>query len=242
MNIQSLYDGGRFPHAVLLSGGDSDDVKRVLELHQCAPADTVYVKELMPDEAYKIAPLREVIASGNLRPQFGETRVFVFNDFDMMGESYHGEQCQNALLKFIEEPHEFNRFVITAGSTAKILPTILSRVVVIREKENGDNNAVDKPTDSEIIASAIISALAKKNEYALATEFARIKDRQALAAVLQALIQKLSVIMRTAKNPARVISVTDIIQKYIRRLEVNPNIQITITSCAADIYTTFIES
>lgn len=242
MKIQSLYDSGRFPHAVLLLSGTSEEVKRVISLHKCAPADTVYVKETMPDELYKIAPLREIITSGNLRPQFGETRVFVFNEFDSMGETHHGEQCQNALLKFIEEPHEFNRFVMTAKSTAKILPTILSRIVVIRQdtgNERSNLNEVQKLSESERISKSIIVALAKKNEYELAAEFNRVKDRQSLSSVLQTLMRELSTIMITAKNPKRVIAAANVIQKYSRRIEVNPNIQMTVTSCAAEIYEVF---
>jgi DNA polymerase III gamma/tau subunit len=233
-NIQNLYESGRFPHAILFIDGGSESVEQVINLYKCAPADTVRVKESMPDESYKIAPLREIIASGNMRPQFGDTRVFAFNDFDSMSEI-----CQNALLKFIEEPHEFNRFVMTAGSTSKILPTILSRVVLIRSDDcAGDdgNPPVNSDTPADEITSSIITALKSKSEYDTAAAFAKIKDRQLLAEVLQSLLQELSIIMKTAKNPENIIKATDILQKYIKRIEVNPNIPMTVTSCAAEIY------
>jgi DNA polymerase III delta prime subunit len=218
MNIRTLYQSGRFPHAVLLLGGDCSEV---LQMYKCDPADTVYVKEAMPgtsdsERAYKIKPLREIIASGNLRPQFGDMRVFVFNEFDLMSEI-----CQNALLKFIEESHEFNRFVMTAESTAKILPTILSRIVVIRS-----NDHKSEPVNE--IAREIVSALVQKDEYSAAAAFSRVKDRLLLGEVLQALLKELL--------EAKLINATDIIKKYQKRTEVNPNISMTVTSCTAELF------
>ena len=152
MTIQKLYDSGRFPHAILLLNGDYHPV---LDLYKCNPADTVHVKDAMPDGSYKVIPLREIVNSGNLRPQFGDLRVFVFADFDSMSEI-----CQNALLKFIEEPHEFNRFVMTADSTAKILPTVLSRVVVVNA--DGGTPGASCPTEYAEIAKTVVSALVEQ--------------------------------------------------------------------------------
>jgi len=234
MNIRTLYESGRLPHAVLFVGGDLGSVEQTVNLHKCDPADTVYVRESMPDEAYKIKPLREIISSGNLRPQFGDTRVFVFTDFDSMSEI-----CQNALLKFIEEPLEFNRFVMTAGTAAKILPTILSRVVVLRSDGAavGEPSETAEPPQSEVIAKAIIASLKSRSEYDMAAAFSKIKDRQMLSDVLHKLLDELSVIMVMAKSSEKVINATDVLGKYIQRIEVNPNVQVTSAACAAELHT-----
>ncbi|MCL2070977.1 MAG: hypothetical protein FWH07_01950 [Oscillospiraceae bacterium] len=246
MTIQSLYDAGRLPHAVLFIGGAEceNEVTHAIKLHNCASADTIRVKETMPPSdsekksgkpsySYKIDALRGVIGAGNLRPQFGDTRVFVFKEFDTMSEV-----CQNALLKFIEEPREYNRFVMTARSTSKILPTILSRVVVIRQQDVNSGNIADsgEHQEWEIIAKAVTEALISKNEYGIAAAFSRVKDRQMLGGVLQLLTEELCGLMRTADNPAVIIEATDVIRKYAKRMEVNPNIQVTVTSCAAELY------
>jgi DNA polymerase-3 subunit delta' len=218
MTIQSLYESGRFPHAVLLLGETADEAVR---LYKCDPADTVYVKESMPfnekktAQIYSIKPLREIIANGNYRPQFGDTRVFVFNEFDTMSEI-----CQNSLLKFIEEPHKFNRFVMTAESKSKILPTILSRIVIV-------GHAALSVPDCEI-AKNIVSALLRRDEYTAAAEFAKVKDRPMLTEVLQALLQELL--------NANQLRATDVVQKYIKRMEVNPNIPMAVSSCSAELY------
>lgn len=230
LTLQSLYENGKLPHAVLFSGVSevSSVSEDVLSLYNSDPADTVRVKELMPDGVYKIVPLRAVVDNGNLRPQFGDVRVFVFNEFDTMSE-----KCQNTLLKFIEEPHEFNRFVMSAVSTGNILTTILSRVVVIRQDFIADKS----DSDADVTAKAIIDALARKSEYDMAAAFCRVKDRRALSDVFERLLHRFGIIMRTAKNPSKVIAAADVVQKYAARSDVNPNIQITAASCAAEIYT-----
>ena len=57
-----------------------------------------------------------------------------------------------------------------------------------------------------------------------------------LMGVLQQLLEDLSVIMVSAKKPEKIIKATDVVQKYIRRIEVNPNIPITTSACAAQLY------
>ena len=228
MNIEKLYEAGRLPHAVLFTGdADSEHaVARLLDLHGCNKSDTVRVKASMPDSTYKIKPLREVVGTGNLRPQFGDVRAFVFDEFDTMSEI-----CQNALLKFIEEPHSFNRFIMTATTTEKILTTILSRVVVIR------SDGFDEQGGLNTIETAIVEALRRGGEYETVAAFALIKDRQSLGNTLQSLLHSLSADIAVSDNPEKIIKATDIIQKYIRRMEINPNINITTASCAAELHT-----
>jgi len=224
MTIQSLYDSGRFPHAILLIG-DTADNKEILELYGCNPADVVFVKEEMPfntkktAKPYQIEPLRRVVASGNYRPQFGDIRVFVFNEFDTMSEI-----CQNALLKFIEEPHEFNRFVMTARSKSKILPTILSRVVTIQSQPS--KSAESAQTDG--ITKNIVAALLRNDEYTAAVEFAKVKDWVMLSEVLQSLLQELL-------NTNQLGAADIILRKYIQRVECNPHIQSTAAACVGEL-------
>ncbi|MCL1832728.1 MAG: hypothetical protein FWG45_07480 [Oscillospiraceae bacterium] len=245
MTIQKLQESGRFPHAVLILGGDERAVEQVVTLHKSDPSDTVYVKESMPPSdtekksktatppySYKIDALREVVALGNLRPQFGDTRVFVFNDFESMSEN-----CQNALLKFVEEPPEYNRFVITAQSKSKILTTILSRVVVVQsgEVQEAEVGEIDE------IAGAIMSAIKGRNksvaEYDTAAAFSRIKDRTVLTCVLERLLCEFASLMAVSKKPEKLIAACDVLQKYIKRTAVNPNVPMTTAACAAELHT-----
>ncbi|MCL2036730.1 MAG: hypothetical protein FWG83_05010 [Oscillospiraceae bacterium] len=248
MTIETLHEAGRLPHAILLLGGNAENVEQALKLYKCEPADTVYVKEGMPASdsekkskkqppySYKIDALRSVISSGNLRPQFGESRVFVFNDFDSMGEERSGIQCQNALLKFFEEPHEFNRFILTAESSSKILTTILSRVVVIRGKFQVEET--QDTSEHDEIAKTALAALIRKSEYETAAAFTRAKDKQSLKNVFVSLIDEFA---NTAKNAdsdsaAQYLKACDVVRKYIGRIAVNPSVPLTASACTAELY------
>ena len=252
MTINTLYQSGRMPHAVLFAGEDDGCVERALALYQCPLADTVFVKAMMPPSdtekksakhkppySYKIDAIREIVGSGAMRPQFGEARVFVFREFDTMDS-----RCQNALLKFIEEPAEYNRFIMTAGSLGKILPTVLSRVVVVSPEQGAESGVPEhergqKPGEEREIAKAIIAGLKVKDEYSAAKAFSGVKDRQALVEVLRCLLEEFAAVMPGAKSPQKVINAADVVQKYIRRAEVNPNINITTAACIAELYAQF---
>jgi DNA polymerase III delta prime subunit len=172
------------------------------------------------------------------------------------------EQCQNALLKFIEEPFEFNCFILTAKSTEKILPTILSRVVTLpadNNSEYSEENGVSEYSETTVeTVKSIISALAVKSEYKTAAAFSLIKDRQSLSEVLKLMLSAMkdaaacssgfygfnSVCRREVSelsqvlscNAAGFIKAADIISEHLKRREVNPNLPLTASVCAFEIY------
>ena len=140
---------GRFPHALMFCGETGCgkmtlcDYVSMLVLcekggekpcEDCIPCrkaerhihpDIVYVRDLIGGK-YNVEGMRGVIADSSVLPNDGDIRIYVFENADEMSVI-----CQNTLLKFIEEPSKFNRFVFTAASLSPVLPTILSRVTVI---------------------------------------------------------------------------------------------------------------
>lgn len=137
---------GRFPHGLLLCGeqgtGKGIVADYVAMLYLCREQGEVpcfscteckrVEQHIHPDVVYvdckgfKAEEMRRLVQDGYKLPNDGEVRVFVLKSFDLCAEV-----CQNILLKFIEEPLSFNRFVLTAGSPSGILPTIISRVVKV---------------------------------------------------------------------------------------------------------------
>ena len=135
---------GRFPHGLLLCGeqgtGKSVVADYIAMLYLCEKQRETpcfscteckrVEQHIHPDVVYvdckgfKAEEMRRTVQEGYKLPNDGEVRIFVLKNFDLCAEV-----CQNILLKFIEEPLSFNRFVLTAGSVSGILPTILSRVV-----------------------------------------------------------------------------------------------------------------
>lgn len=193
----------------------------------------IRVIDRMKDGKYNIEDLRGVIALGSLRPINGGTQTFVFDNVDKMSE-----RCQNALLKFIEEPSDYNRFVFTAESKSRILPTVLSRAVI---EEIAANEASDEVAE---IVSAFASAMSRRDEYDALAAFSRLKDRQSLSEALKLL----SSAIRDALNgesalsgivAERLLSAADDTAEFAARAELNPNMAVITAAFTAKIYEDF---
>ena len=141
--LDGIARKGRLSHAVLFSGtsgvGKKQLAKYTAELFLCehgacgvcpvcrniennAHPDVIFVKERC-DGKYAMREYREVLNDTIIRPNNGDCKVYVFEDCDTMRPEH-----QNMLLKLIEEPAEFLRFVFTCENTSLIPETVLSRV------------------------------------------------------------------------------------------------------------------
>ena len=108
------------------------------------------------DSSYILIDNDLSLAISNLNLNELDSRVFLRDDFgindakDVISESYISSQklktiiiaankfniyAQNALLKIFEEPPKNIRFIIIAKSKSSLLPTILSRMAIIKNKK-----------------------------------------------------------------------------------------------------------
>ena len=113
------------------------------------------------DSSYILIDNDLSLAISNLNLNELDSRVFLRDDFgindakDVISESYISSQklktiiiaankfniyAQNALLKIFEEPPKNIRFIIIAKSKSSLLPTILSRMAVIKNKKTITKN------------------------------------------------------------------------------------------------------
>lgn len=144
--LSAFGNTGRFPHALMFHGEngcgkmiladytamlilcpesngkpcESCNVCRKVASH--IHPDIVYVRDACGGK-YNVDAMRKIISESSLLPNDGDTRVYIFENADDMSVI-----CQNTLLKLIEEPQRFNRFIFTVGSLSPVLPTIISRV------------------------------------------------------------------------------------------------------------------
>lgn len=144
--LKRFKKSGRFPHALLILGENGIGRRTLAEytamLYLCSNSnepcmacrectriesgihpDVVYPLSLCKNDKYNIADLRAFIADCSQLPNDAETRVCIFERLDEMSVA-----CQNALLKFIEEPLPFNRYIFTAEKKSAVLQTVISRV------------------------------------------------------------------------------------------------------------------
>jgi DNA polymerase-3 subunit delta' len=122
--------------------------------------------EILPEASGKTIPLdtvrEQVHRSLWTKPQIGDRRVWLI-DADALLES-----AQNALLKVLEEPPSYAKFILLVEDRAKLLPTLLSRSVSL-ELPRLDNAAMarvlskeDGQVGREDFATALASGIAGK--------------------------------------------------------------------------------
>lgn len=149
---------GRMPHALLITGEEGVGKRTLadyaamlmlcekkgtepcmscnecMRIGQHIHPDVVYPLRETKNGKYNAADMVEFINGCIKLPNDAEMRICIFEEADEMNAS-----CQNALLKFIEEPLPFNRFIFTASDKSRILETIISRVTEINA-EPADKN------------------------------------------------------------------------------------------------------
>lgn len=146
--VRTLIAGGAYPQALLISGarglGKLDLARSLAKAILCEgqrpPCGTCRSCRLMegqgdhPDytelgsqargsrASISKALISEIIQDSSLASYYGQARVYVINDFDLVTP-----QGQNALLKTLEEPREGVYFILVTSNPAEVLGTVLSR-------------------------------------------------------------------------------------------------------------------
>ena len=122
--------------------------------------------EIFPEDQGKTIPLdtvrEQVHRSLWTKPQIGDRRVWLIDAAALL------ESAQNALLKVLEEPPAYAKFILLVEDRAKLLPTLLSRSVSL-ELPRLNDEAMDRVLsreDGEVgregFAAALASGIAGK--------------------------------------------------------------------------------
>ena len=132
------------PHAIMLTGengvGKRTMAKYIAKLFMCgAPPcgscsvcakidqdnhpDLIYVLDKCGD-SYKIDPVRQNVCDTTaVKPNDGDVKIYIFEKADSMRDD-----SQNTLLKNIEEPEPWVKFIFLCENPGNMLTTIRSRV------------------------------------------------------------------------------------------------------------------
>src|SRR3989440_5934437 len=124
-------------------GGDAD---KLVDLAADALADEMAGRReqpLYPPAAglasHPIASVRLLLKRLALTPAMGKRKVFIVGDAERLIPQLGTEVAANALLKALEEPPADSVIIITAADPNALLPTILSRVVLVRVARIADS-------------------------------------------------------------------------------------------------------
>lgn len=192
--IIGMIEQGRLPHCVLIECEEEKGAELALTAAQalvCSNAEkpcgkcAACIKAQSgshPDiltyygatgaKGIKVDHVRDIISKAYIIPNEAEVKVFVILGADTMSEA-----AQNALLKIIEEPPQFTRFILVCGAASQMLPTVLSRCAVFRALSG------EKKWDEKAVAAAegLARAVVCANEFDIVREAAVFeKDKELL--------------------------------------------------------------
>lgn len=155
--LNSFFADGRSPHAILIDGsGESQrtalarltakmlvcsnqDITPCGACGNCRKADEKIHPDIItvtkPDDKkfFVKADVKKVVAEAYLTPNDSHKKVYILSEIQQMNE-----ECQNLLLKILEEPPVYTAFVLTSQNANAVIGTVLSRVVRLRLGKNDD--------------------------------------------------------------------------------------------------------
>lgn len=144
--VDEMIKSSRLPHAILIDGGNAEErdelamyISSAFVCEEAVPCgicrncqkiksgshpDILIVDpEALNEKTFKIGTVRDVITDAYILPNEADHKVYILKNADKMNV-----QAQNALLKLIEEPPAYARFILLCYSRASLLETIMSRV------------------------------------------------------------------------------------------------------------------
>lgn len=131
--------------------------------------DVIYFQPLKNGKTYTIEDVREqLLETVDLKPFQYEKKIYIIEKADTLNI-----QSQNALLKTLEEPPAHAVFLLLAERVEAFLPTILSRVVVMKIR----------PLSAETIADYLMQAGHLAEESHILSAYAQGRIGQALELV-----------------------------------------------------------
>ena len=194
--LDSFFSDGRCPHAVLIDGGGELQraelsrltAKMIVCSNQertpcgacegCRKADEkihpdiITVTKPEDKKSFVKADVKKMVADAYLTPNESERKVYIISELQNMSE-----ECQNLLLKILEEPPRYTAFVLTSQNANTVIGTVLSRVVRLRLGKTEDAEYTEKATE---IASALAQAVSSPYEFEKVKATAMLEGNKAL--------------------------------------------------------------
>ena len=109
--------------SALLSTGDDEATRRQVEARSHPDLGVLATERVI----ISIDEVRQLVSASQFSPSVGRYRVMIIEDADRMSE-----RTSNVLLKALEEPPPRTVWILCAPSEADLLPTIRSRVRLLR--------------------------------------------------------------------------------------------------------------
>ena len=139
-SVGKMTTAEEFSKTLLCSGRNG--WKRCEKCNSCEMIKKGYHPDLMiiepEEESVKIEQIRQGLSFLFYHPQISSLKILIINQADKMTED-----CQNALLKTLEEPRENNLIILITSAPRRLLTTIRSRVLPLRFKRIANKEIID---------------------------------------------------------------------------------------------------
>lgn len=268
--LSAAVEAGRLPHTIILEGGSENDrlglAHLLARVHVCSgenvpcgvcPDCVKAGKGFHPDifealategnkDPLKVDAVRDIRSNAFVYPNEAARRVFILHNMN-----FANEQAQNALLKILEEPPEYVRFVLTCPVSSSLLGTILSRAAVYSLGQQLGDSLNEKHSAACEKAGQIAKALVSPNEFDLMRETgvfekdaelmtlvlgqlrlifrdAAAKKQSSSASVLSASPEQASLLARSLTT-AQLVKLIDVVGELERAQALNANKTLLVT-------------
>lgn len=125
-------------------GGDADKqvdlVAEALAEEMAARREQPLYAPVAGLASHPVASVRLLLRRLALTPALGKRKVFIVGDAERLIPQLGTEVAANALLKALEEPPADSFIILTAADPNALLPTVLSRVVLVRVARIADSD------------------------------------------------------------------------------------------------------
>ncbi len=134
--LEQALKRGRVHHSIVLEGGGEEAVRFFAQRLLCQGS---HCSEAYLDEVYRVSPegrtiklqqVRELLQVVRLKPFAAPWRLVVIEEAEAMTP-----EAANALLKTLEEPPPSTYFLLLTSSPSSLLPTVLSRCLILSWEE-----------------------------------------------------------------------------------------------------------
>ncbi|MFQ6773399.1 MAG: hypothetical protein ACLRFG_02900 [Clostridia bacterium] len=194
-------------------------------------------------KALLVADANDIVSKSIDTPVFAKYKVFVLHNAEGLNE-----QAQNKLLKTLEEPNKTSIFLLTTSDEYKLLPTVLSRgrkVYLQLDKcldcEYEFGKKIDNLTDYQNSQTPEFVTLKQKAEY-LVQNYNKKSDIPRLVSALNIApnnrVDFINILYKQVKQNAsetELLSITNIFDKAIKRLNSNVNFNYVMDTLLLDL-------
>lgn len=202
--VDSLFVSGRISHAVLVVGGSEGErniaaefiakntvctEEGVLACGRCSSCrkaeggihpDIITVEKPKDKKFFQKDSLKAVVEGAYLTPNEAPVKVYIIKEMQFMTE-----ECQNVLLKILEEPPSYTSFVLTSSNAESVIKTVLSRVTRLKLSGEAQTDFSGKAVST---VKNVLTALLSQFEFDVTAALAPVDGDKALTAEVLSLL------------------------------------------------------